>query len=269
MATATTGIAILTALGTGGWMPTPTRETSCWLLEYGGRAMIFDLGSGFRRLSPHHGVRWLEPYREVAIFLSHFHLDHLAGLPYLWAVLGARRVKLYAPAWTITGFAAREVLGRLTSRPLFGRPFERFPLPIEVEELGEGDHDLDGLRVSVRRQLHSDPSVAYRVEDVLAYVTDTGCDPATARFAHGCRWLVHECWLDPDDYRALSDRGDPDAVYHSHVDGVARLAGEAGVDRLVLAHLNPAYPEERLRAMAERARTVFPATVLPEDGRSL
>lgn len=123
--------------------------------------------------------------------------------------------------------------------------------------------------MAVRRQKHSDPSVAYRIDDVFTYATDTCCDEGTIEFAKECRWLVHECWLDRDDYREKLAQGHPDIRAHSHADGVAEIARRAQVSALILGHLNPTYSEERLRLMAEEAAAKFPATLVLDDGDTL
>ena len=51
--------------------------TSCVLLEAAGEAVLFDAGSGLLNLPQH--VR--KEYKRIHIFLSHFHLDHLMGIP--------------------------------------------------------------------------------------------------------------------------------------------------------------------------------------------
>jgi hypothetical protein len=66
-------------LGTGGYIPTSQRQTSCLLLPESG--IVLDAGTGMSRIADYRRTERLD------IFLSHAHLDHIAGLTYLINVL--------------------------------------------------------------------------------------------------------------------------------------------------------------------------------------
>src|SRR5258708_4699326 len=61
-------------LGTGGYHPNEGRHTSCIMLPELG--IIFDAGTSFFRVAERLATR------ELHIFLSHAHLDHIVGLTY-------------------------------------------------------------------------------------------------------------------------------------------------------------------------------------------
>jgi ribonuclease BN (tRNA processing enzyme) len=65
-------------LGTGGWMPTDRRETACYALRDGADLLVLDAGTGFRRLVTDPAL--LEGVERLHVVLTHFHLDHTAGL---------------------------------------------------------------------------------------------------------------------------------------------------------------------------------------------
>src|SRR5882757_6881097 len=65
----------LVLLGTGGYFPTPQRQTACLMLPEVG--VVLDAGSGMCRIGQHLQADRLD------IFLSHAHLDHISGLTYL------------------------------------------------------------------------------------------------------------------------------------------------------------------------------------------
>ena len=68
----------VTALGTGATMPTPGRSLSAAVLRCGGRSMLIDCGEGtqvaLRRAT-------LSPVKIDLIALTHYHGDHVFGLP--------------------------------------------------------------------------------------------------------------------------------------------------------------------------------------------
>src|SRR5687767_7522399 len=65
----------LVLLGTGGYFPTTRRHTACFLLPEVG--VVLDAGSGMCRLGDYLATDRLD------VFLTHAHLDHVAGLTYL------------------------------------------------------------------------------------------------------------------------------------------------------------------------------------------
>ncbi|HEX5471716.1 MAG TPA: hypothetical protein VFW73_07500 [Lacipirellulaceae bacterium] len=62
----------LVLLGTGGYFPTSRRQTACLMLPEIG--VVLDAGSGICRIGKYLRTDYLE------IFLTHAHLDHIAGL---------------------------------------------------------------------------------------------------------------------------------------------------------------------------------------------
>ncbi len=40
----------MTVLGSGGWIPTSSRQTSCYLITSGTEALVFDAGTGLGAL---------------------------------------------------------------------------------------------------------------------------------------------------------------------------------------------------------------------------
>lgn len=66
----------LILLGTGGFLPTTTAQTACYLLAEIG--LLLDAGSGLYRLAD----AMTKP--ELDIYLSHAHADHTSGLDYVF-----------------------------------------------------------------------------------------------------------------------------------------------------------------------------------------
>lgn len=256
----------LSLLGTQGWIPTETRETTCFAVEDDRRLLLFDAGTGFRRLVTPPFRRLLEGRTEIHLLLTHYHLDHVCGLAYLPAVLADRRLTVHAPAAALTGVDPREALADLIRQPYNPRPWDDLA-GVALEELRAGDNDVAGHRVRVRAQKHSDTSVAYRLDDALVVATDTMADPATTEFAEGAAVLLHEAWYVGEGPGAnVPEALRPGYAAHSEALAVAKLAAAADVGRLVLIHLNPLDDEAAYTAMAAAARAVFAATDVWPDG---
>lgn len=119
----------LVFLGTSGSMPTAQRAPAALMLRRGGERLLFDCAEGTQRqlLRSTVGLPELEE-----IFVTHFHADHVLGLPGMlktFALRGREETKLtvYGPR------GLRELFARL--RPFLGR----LPYPLTLVELSPGD----------------------------------------------------------------------------------------------------------------------------------
>jgi len=218
----------LTILGGGGWVPAHGRQTACALLRDGDSAIMIDAGTGVGRLMEHPEL--LEGISRLDIVLTHFHLDHTAGLAYLPAIGVSAQTIVWGPGRLLYETPTQQILARLLHEPF--HPVALEDRGIEVRELAAGELELAGVRVGLRRQdRHSVPTLGLRFENLLAWITDTAYDVDSARFAAGCRTLAHEAWFPSAEPR------NPDV--HSSARQAAQVAIEAEVERLVLIHLPP------------------------------
>lgn len=244
----------MTVLGSGGWIPTSARQTSCYLVTSGTDALILDAGTGLGKL--HIEPSLLDGVQTVTVALSHFHLDHVIGLGFISASwLVDREVTIAGPGAMSYSCPTRSVVeGRLLDAPLLTAS----PLAAaRWAELGRDDLSFAGHEVMVWEQRrHSLPSIGFRIGNLLAYCTDTEFDPQTIRHVGGVATLLHEAW-EPTD----AERG------HTSGEEAAKIAVEAGVSRLVLTHSHPLPGVSEQTAAA--ARKLFPVLLSATDGATL
>jgi ribonuclease BN (tRNA processing enzyme) len=239
-------------LGSGGGVPSARRETACVLVRDAGRALVLDAGSGIRKLRDEPEL--LQGVEQFDVLLSHFHFDHVCGLPLLrWLPVESA---IWAPGAWLYGRASSEILAPLRRPPISPDDLSGTP----ILELQEGMQAVGGFAVRASPQLrHWAPSVGLRVENELAYVTDTPYERSSAELARGVRHLLHEAW---------SSSAHP--IHREHdatAADAARVAHEAGAAGLTLIHLNPDLSEHT--ALTADASSVFADVVLGEDGLSL
>lgn len=224
------------------------------LLEIGGRAIVVDCGLGVTRGLVDAGVslKTLE-----LVFITHLHSDHLLELGPLvhtaWTAGLATPVTVHGPPGT--GHCWRrfcqamefDIEIRIADE---GRPDIREL--VSVEEFGEGPVMEDrGLKVTALRVDH--PPVtdcfALRFEHggrSVVFSADTAFFPPLAEFARQADILVHEAMLEKGVERLVARTGNGARLRehlfasHSLAGEAGRIAGMAGVKRLVLNHLIPA-----------------------------
>jgi ribonuclease BN (tRNA processing enzyme) len=240
-------------LGSGGWISTAERATTSVLARAGDRALVVDAGTGLHRLVTDRSL--LAGAGRLDVVLTHFHLDHAAGLAYLPAL--ERPVTVWGPGAWLYGTPSTELLRPLLEPPL--SPFGPDELPA-IGELGEGRQSVGGFDLRTRAQLrHSAPTAGIRIGDDLAVVTDTGYDEGTAELAGGVTHLLHEAWSSS----AAGARAENVATGFD----AGRAAEEAGAKELTLIHLDPRVVDHE--PVLLDARRAFPAVRLGQDGIQL
>jgi ribonuclease Z len=145
--------------GTGGMIPLPNRWLTCCWIEYQGAAVLIDCGEGTQIALKKAG---LKPSRLELLLITHFHADHIAGLPGLLLTLAncARTQPL-----TIAGPAG---LRRIVSSLTVIAP--RLPYQLEIIEWStSADNPLlstekSGLAVTALPLRHGMTCYGYRVD---------------------------------------------------------------------------------------------------------
>jgi ribonuclease BN (tRNA processing enzyme) len=244
---------MLTILGGGGWFPAHGRHTAAALLRTGQHAIMIDAGTGISRLVERPEL--IDGLERLDIVLSHFHLDHIAGLAYLPALDLCPQTTVWGPGKLLYDAATFDVLERLTHEPVHPVPLEQ--QDINVRDLPAGELELAGVRVTTRRQdRHTAPSLAFRFNDQLTWITDTAYDPDSAAFAAGCELLAHEAW-----YVTAEPRNED---IHSSAAEAAQVAASAGIERLLLIHLPPF--QDGVAELVAEARATAPLAEAAADG---
>jgi len=243
----------ITFLGTNGWYDTATGNTVCTLIQTARRDIVLDAGNG---------IAGLDKYRcglkPIFLLLSHFHIDHIAGLHTL------AKFRFKKGLTICGGKGARRLLGAFVNRP-FTVPLEKLPYPVKVLELPAQAGELP-FKITTLPLVHADPVLGMRLElegKVITYCTDTGYCPNAVTLAKGADLLITECAHAPGESNP--------AWPHFNPATAAILAAQAGAKRLVLTH----FSADRYRTAAARAaglrlaRGIFPRAVAAKDGLKL
>ena len=246
----------LTILGGGGWFPAHGRHTASALLRDGSSALLLDAGTGLGRLVERPEL--LAGVDRLDIMLTHFHLDHVVGLAYLPAVSRCEETRIWGPGSLLYDVSTAEILKHVSREPF--HPVGLDAQHIEVRDLPAGELELAGVRITSRRQdRHSAPTLGFRFDDRLAWITDTAHDPDSAPFAQGCATLAHEAW-----YVNAEPRNEE---IHSSAAQAAQVAAVAGIERLLLVHLPPFVPS--VDDLLHEAQRAAPRAQLAYDGAEL
>lgn len=259
--------------GTGSPFPDPTRAGPCSVVIAGDRVFIVDAGEGSARNLGYMGI----PASKIeAIFLTHFHSDHIDGLgPFMLQRWGlgtfSTPVPVYGPLGVdrvVDGFRSAYVLDfgyRIAHHsekimPAGGSGGKGMPFAFVGTNPMEQVVVLNdrGLKITAIRVDHSpiDPAVAYRFDykgRSLVISGDTKKTGSIAEVAKGVDLLVHEA-LQPKLVllleQAFSAKKLPNTAqimqdivnYHTTPEEAAQQAQIAGASMLILNHIVPPLP---------------------------
>jgi ribonuclease BN (tRNA processing enzyme) len=240
-------------LGTNGWYDTNIANTLSVLIKTRKYDIVLDAGNGIYKLD-----KYTDGTKPVYLFLSHFHLDHVAGLHTLLKFDFKKGLTICG------GKGARKYLGALLRRP-FTVPLNKLRYRSKVIELPAGLKTLP-FKCSCLPLVHADPVLGYRLEldgRVVAFCTDTGYCENAVKLAAKADLLISECAY-------LSGERNP-GWPHMNPETAAALARAAGVGKLALVHFDAArYPDLKARAGAGKAaRKIFKAAFASSDGLKL
>lgn len=240
-------------------------NTSCVELVCGATRLVLDAGTGLRGLGQELVAR--EEATDVTLLLSHYHWDHIQGLPFFVPVY-RKDTKLTVIGGANGVMGVRETLERQMSAPTFPVRLDEVGARLTMREARLGESfDVGEATVRVAKGNHPGGVLAYRVEHEgrsIVYATDTehyACvDPALRALAEGADVLVYDAQYTQEEYAAKVGWG------HSTWKAGTDLARAAGVGTLVLYHHDPMRSDEGVRRIEEAARSVFPDTVAAREG---
>jgi ribonuclease BN (tRNA processing enzyme) len=241
-------------------VPHPRRSSTAHWLEAEGGSLLLDIsGPAIHRMAEE-ALDW--PNLD-AVWVSHFHLDHVGGLaPFLFGTKYAPQTRERRRALTVFGpRGTRKLLRRFDEANDYGL-FEQ-PFPLEVREVApRSDFEVfASLRAQTFSTPHTSESLAVRLTDSrgasLVYTSDTGYTEALAGFARGADLFLMECSF----FRSKPVKT------HLELEDAMRLARTSGARRVVLAHL---YPEWDGVDIAAEARKLWDGeTIEAQDGLRL
>jgi CheY-like chemotaxis protein/phosphoribosyl 1,2-cyclic phosphodiesterase len=236
-----------------------------------GDRLLLDCGTGARVLG---GALMAQASGAInaAILLGHTHWDHIQGFPFFAPLfVPGNRFTVCGPLGS--GRSLQDVLSGQMEFNYFPVELSELPAAIAYRELGEGTHDIDGVRVVAQYLNHPTMTLGYRIEAdgaALVYMCDHEPfsetfwhgdlvpgdaesivhegDRRHARFMAGAGLVIHDAQYTPEEYPKHKNWG------HSTYEYAVGLAAAAGVRRLVLTHHDPTHDDAFVESIEKRAR---------------
>ena len=218
------------------------------------------------------GLRALEgskPYKkEIHLFLSHFHWDHIQGWPFF--------VPAYVPLFNISIYGHLKADHRLFDVINGQQNLTYFPVYLDIMqskknfiELAEDTVCVGDTTVTSRFLNHPQGCLGYRItsgEMTVAYCTDNehpadgSINPNVLELADGADIFIYDTQYTPEEYKTKPGWG------HSTYEEGVRIAREAGAGKLVLWHHDPEHDDKFMEDLERKARDLFPNTMAAYEG---
>ncbi len=238
-------------------------NTSCLSIECAGHLFIVDAGTGIVGLGQHLEAEERAQIRG-SIFLTHYHWDHIQGLPFFMPAFREKnRFSVYGAA--NSRFSLHDILADQMQPPYFPISIDELDGLVTFNPVKAGDEFRFGDHITVRtsRLNHPNGAIGYRFETPRATVCIVSdhehpadeLDPDVIAFARDADILVHEAPYHPEE-----KRGEKAGWGHSSWEEATLTAKAANVGRLFLTHHEPERSDPEVFHILAMARRIFPET---------
>ncbi|MBS3123923.1 ribonuclease Z [Candidatus Woesearchaeota archaeon] len=287
----------ITFLGTSCMQPTKTRNHSGIMLSYKTENILMDCGEGIQRQMRQTGIK---PAKITRLLISHWHGDHVFGIPGLMSAMGAdqyaKKLYIYGPKGTkkyfehlFQSFAAKGIVEHEINEVTPGIFFETEDFYLEAQELkhsvpciGFSFVEKERLRINVDKaqklglqgpilgKLQNGEDIIFKGEKIKAKDVTYKVEKKKISYiadtlpCNGANKLAKEAELLISEGTHLSDIQEKTEKYmHLTVKDAALIASENNAKKLVITHISPRY--KSTADMIDEARQYFDNTIIAED----
>ncbi|MGH9635509.1 MAG: MBL fold metallo-hydrolase [Candidatus Angelobacter sp.] len=269
--------------GVRGSTPTPQSEnlryggnTSCVEVRVNGHIYVFDCGTGFRnlgkQLSLEHAADGKNGHPINAhIFLSHFHWDHIQGIPFFSPLYNDRESSFIFHSSSRTR-GLQQALEEQMADPYFPVNMSEMAAHRQFCTIDEGRTQLEGCTVETKWLNHPQGCLGFRMETqgkTIVYATDNEpgdpvFDKSVRKLAEGADLLIYDAQYLPEEYAARKQ-----GWGHSHWREAINVVMESGAKELILFHHDPDHTDSCIDAVVKQAREYYPKVRAASEGMEI
>jgi phosphoribosyl 1,2-cyclic phosphodiesterase len=252
--------------GTRGSIPSPGPETteyggntSCVEIRTGGTRIILDAGTGIRLLGEELSKE--EGDKQAVIFLTHFHWDHIQGLPFFAPAHDpAFDLRIFGPEQE--GLDVETLLAGQMGPIYFPVSLQELPASFTFSKVEEGSWIHENVQMRAMRMRHPSVTLGYRAEAFgrsIVFIPDNelkggsfptppGWRKNLENFVRGADVLFHDAMFTEEEGPSFEGWG------HSTFEEVVDMALRAEVRELFFFHHAPGRSDAELNRLLDRFR---------------
>jgi phosphoribosyl 1,2-cyclic phosphodiesterase len=239
-------------------------------MRVGEELLVFDLGTGARPLGDDLLTRG-KPV-EASVFLSHYHYDHLQGLPFFTPIFMAQNAFTFYGS-PRNGQSVKEILAGQMTQPYFPVTAEGvFRARLTYRDIQPGEVlRIGSAEVKTVELNHPGGNLGYRVEcdgRSVVYATDiehgSDTDERFYKFAKGADLLIYDSMYTEDEYCGRA--GPPRTGWgHSTWQAAVQAANESKAKKLVLFHHDPSRDDAGMNRLVRQVRKHRPEAIAAQE----
>tara|TARA_B110000116_G_scaffold268885_1_gene283764 strand:- start:1190 stop:2017 length:828 start_codon:yes stop_codon:yes gene_type:complete len=234
-------------------------DTSCVELRTPDNKMIvLDMGTGLKRLGQKIVNDSSFP-KNISIFLSHYHLDHIQGFLMF--------APLFNPEYNITIYSRlsngknfKEILNQFIQPEIWPVMIDDLPANLSFITIDDNPVKISD-NTEVFTSLHPHPNKAYSIKlnifgKIITYVTDCEhpkdhLNPNVVEFASNSDVLIHDAQYTIEDLDLHAGWG------HSSWKNAVDVAIQSNSKKLILFHHSPDYDDQQISNIEKKAQMNF------------
>jgi phosphoribosyl 1,2-cyclic phosphodiesterase len=279
-------------------------NTSCVVVEAAGETLIFDAGTGLRKL----GADLMKDGPtgiEARLFFSHLHWDHIQGFPFFGpAFVPGNRLDIYGVTPSVADAArdgfdghpatvelnlhelalpdpsegVRAAMASQMKAPNFPVGLDAMRAELNFIDVPNGEKLTISPFVTVRHTSVDHPngcvawrvdaegkSVVYATDLELAEGTDGSVFDGLVELSRGADLLIFDAMYTPEEYEGKGTFSRK-GWGHSTFEMGAAVAEQAGIPSLALFHHDPGHDDAFMDALAVRAQKRFAGCFVAKEG---
>ena len=260
--------------GVRGSVPTPEADhlvhggnTPCVEMRTSGNdVLVIDGGTGIRPLGARLDVEFGGSGVTVHVLLSHFHWDHLQGIPY-FAPLSSELSEIVFYA-NVSSDRIEAALNSQMQAPFFPISLDQMVAQRRFVSLPAAGLQIGDTHVIPVSLNHPQGAGGFRIDDgprSLLYASDhehgdVVVDNAIREAATGVDLMIYDAQYTPEEYATRIGWG------HSTWESGVEIASTADVGQLLLFHHDPAHDDNMLAEIENQARKRLPNTSMSREG---